>query len=363
MKISIGSEIFDGPYGGGNSFLHNLKSELIKFGHEVVHDLTSDDIDIILMTNPLKSSELSTFNNYQIDFYQCFKNSKAISLHRINECDERKNTSYVNKAIITSNKNIDLNIFVSDWIKDLYEKLGISKSKSFVIKGGPDRKVFNSVKKQKWNKNEKLKIVTHHWSSNPNKGAAIYSMLDKLSINTELFEFTYIGNYPKDIKFQNTNCINPLSGVDLAKELSKHHIYITASKNEPSGNHHMEAALCGLPILFIDSGALPEYCSKYGVMFDESNIEEKIEEIIFNYDKYWENLKTYEWDFIHAFEEFKKLLNYIDENKHIIIKKRQKVMKTSVLINFIFNRFSVLLYNWFLSTKILLGRIKRILIK
>ena len=29
----------------------------------------------------------------------------------------------------------------------------------------------------------------------------------------------------------------------------------------------------------------------------------------------------------HAFEEFKKLLNYIDENKHIIIKKRQKIMK------------------------------------
>ena len=60
MKISIGSEIFDGPYGGGNSFLHNLKSELIKLGYEVVHDLGSDDIDIILMTNPLKSSELST---------------------------------------------------------------------------------------------------------------------------------------------------------------------------------------------------------------------------------------------------------------------------------------------------------------
>ena len=124
-----------------------------------------------------------------------------------------------------------------------------------------------------------MKIVTHHWSSNPNKGAAIYSMLDKLSINTDLFEFTYIGNYPKDIKFQNTNCINPLSGVDLAKELSKHHIYITASKNEPSGNHHMEAALCGLPILYIDSGALPEYCSNYGVMFDESNIEEKLKKL------------------------------------------------------------------------------------
>ena len=37
-------------------------------------------------------------------------------------------------------------------------------------------------------------------------------------------------------------------------ELKKHDIYITASENEPSGNHHMEGALCGLPILFKDSG-------------------------------------------------------------------------------------------------------------
>ena len=41
----------------------------------------------------------------------------------------------------------------------------------------------------------------------------------------------------------------------LANELKKHDIYITASENEPSGNHHMEGALCGLPILYKDSGS------------------------------------------------------------------------------------------------------------
>ena len=49
-------------------------------------------------------------------------------------------------------------------------------------------------------------------------------------------------------------------GKELANELRKHDIYITGSKNEPSGNHHMEGALCGLPILYVNSGALPEYC-------------------------------------------------------------------------------------------------------
>ena len=75
-----------------------------------------------------------------------------------------------------------------------------------------------------------------------------------------MFEFTFIGNKPKDIKFNNINILKPLEGKNLANELKKHDVYITASENEPSGNHHMEGALCGLPILFKDSGSTSEYC-------------------------------------------------------------------------------------------------------
>ena len=45
--------------------------------------------------------------------YQTKVNKKTISVQRINECDERKETDYVNKAITKSNKNIDHTIFVS----------------------------------------------------------------------------------------------------------------------------------------------------------------------------------------------------------------------------------------------------------
>ena len=33
MKISIGSKIIDGPWGGGNLFVINLKNYLIDKGH------------------------------------------------------------------------------------------------------------------------------------------------------------------------------------------------------------------------------------------------------------------------------------------------------------------------------------------
>ena len=38
MKVSIGSRIIDGPWGGGNLFVINLKKFLQKNGHGVIHD-------------------------------------------------------------------------------------------------------------------------------------------------------------------------------------------------------------------------------------------------------------------------------------------------------------------------------------
>ena len=65
-------------------------------------------------------------------------------------------------------------------------------------------------------------------------------------------------------------------GLELASELKEHDIYITGSLNEPSGNHHIEGALfCGLPILYINSGGIAEYCS-YGLEINLDNFEEKI---------------------------------------------------------------------------------------
>ena len=56
MKISIGSKIFTGPWGGGNLFAKNLTNYLINLGHDVIHDLYDDDIDLILLTDPRQNN-------------------------------------------------------------------------------------------------------------------------------------------------------------------------------------------------------------------------------------------------------------------------------------------------------------------
>ena len=64
--------------------------------------------------------------------------------------------------------------------------------------------------------------------------------------------------------FKSSNYIEPLQGSDLADELKKRYIP-NSSINEPSGNHHIEGAQCGLPLLFINSGGVAEYCKDYGL--------------------------------------------------------------------------------------------------
>ena len=337
MKISIGAEIKEGPFGGGNSFIKNITKYLNLSGHTVVHDLKDKDIDIALLINPLLTSETSTFSNYDIDYYQKFINPNLISIQRINECDERKQTKNVNKQIVKNNGNIDFNFFVSAWIRGVYKDTDLYKKPYKVIMGGPDKKIFNNKELIKLSSNEKIRIVTHHWSSNYLKGFDIYKQLDELLITNEWgskLEFTYIGNLSDDIIFKKTKVIPPLEEVQLANELKNHHIYITASRNEPSGNHHMEGAMVGLPILYLKSGAIPEYCNGFGVEFTESTFLESLKIIINDHSIYANNLINYPYSFDHTFQQIMESINFLIKNRKKVIADRKETSRLTVLLNY-----------------------------
>ena len=314
MKISIGSNIISGPYGGGNEFIRNLYEALLRDGHEVVFTLDDDDIDIILLTNPLTNSINSTFDNYDIDFYQKFKNPNTISIQRINECDERKNTKGVNKLYLSSTEIADSVVFVSNWLQDIYLQLGLDENKSTVIMSGSNELIFNSYGRTEKPVNKKFKLLTHHWSSNYLKGFELYSLIDQLLETNKWrnkIEFTYLGNVDKEFTFKNTKIMAPLSGFELANEIKEHDIYVTGSLNEPSGNHHIEAALCGLPVLYINSGGIPEYAKNYGVEVTLKNFEERLEYLIEYYGQFEKKMKSYPYNSTAMCEKYEKLFNKV----------------------------------------------------
>ena len=320
MKIAIGMHIQEGAFGGGNQFGKLLTQFLRQQGHEVFFDLREPRLDLILMTDPRTSLRSVAFGPLQIMRYVQRINPSVLLVHRINECDERKDTKTLNRFLSTANNIMDHTVFISSWLEQLHQDQNPFTKSYSVILNGADRSIFSYQKHRlpsdqgyeplfasprsvelnstlASSRNRKIRLVTHHWSGNWKKGWDVYMHLDHLLATTELGDrltFSYIGNAPAQAALQAIQVIPPKSGGELARELHQHDLYITASLNEPAGMHHIEAALCGLPLLYRMSGALPEYCHEYGVPFeDSSDVLRSLETLIANYDQYAHKLAGY----------------------------------------------------------------------
>jgi len=339
MKISFNVKFVKGPYGGGMQFANFLRDYLVNNNIKVIDHLNHDDIDIILHISPFLT-ESSSYSFWDAFLYK-IKNPEAVIIHRINECDERKGTKHVNKMLALANKYSDYTVYIASWLQPLLERAGIDPNKPWtVIHNGADQTIFNRQNKTfDFFQNRKLKMVTHHWGASYLKGHDIYKKIDELlerDVFKDKFEFTFIGNYPKDIIYKNITILEPLSGKELANELKKHDIYITASRNEPAGMHHIEGIMCGLPILYINSGALPEYCSEYGIEFNEHNLEEKLFEMYENYHQYLKKIENYKFTSNRMGERYLGLFRdiYLKREKFIYNKKHLNKLMDYININF-----------------------------
>lgn len=327
MKVALGTNIQSGPWGGGNQFASNLNAFLLRQGVEVVHDLTDKDIDLILLAEPRSNLKISAFTDIDIIKYLNHKNSRAIVVHRVNECDERKGTKSVNRLLFYANRCADHTVFISDWLSGLFAKQWDTLSQHSVVLNGGDANIFNNKNHTHWNGQGKIKIVTHHWGGNWMKGFDIYEHLDDL-IGTRPYSdkisFTYVGMLPDGFSFKNSKHIKPLSGDELALCLAEHHIYLTGSQNEPAGMHHIEGALCGLPLLYRDSGALPDYCNGYGVMFNADNFKDKLDEIISNYGSWTNCMNSYPHTADKMCTEYYKLFLKLYDQRDKLIAQRNR---------------------------------------
>lgn len=269
MKVAVGCVVKDGPWGGGNQFARAVVDSLLAAGHSVVHDLDGGDIDVALLLDPRRSHPTVTFRGPEL-VRHLLRHPRTLVVHRINECDERKGTRTMNRRLKLVNYLADHTVFIGAWL----EKLDLWRREdghgASVILNGADPSVFHPRGHVPWDGTEPLKLVTHHWGGNELKGFDVYRRLDAMMAEPEWrgrVEFTYVGNLPKGFAFANARHLPPLSGQALGDALRGHHVYVTASVNEPAGMHHIEGALCRLPLLYRDSGALPEYCDGFGERF------------------------------------------------------------------------------------------------
>ena len=102
-----------GPWGGSSVYVHQMQRFLEFKGYKVVYDLRPG-IDVIVIMDPRDDLQFKAFGLGDIEAYKSKYPSVRV-LHRINECDERKGTDFMDEALKVGNGLADATILNAVW--------------------------------------------------------------------------------------------------------------------------------------------------------------------------------------------------------------------------------------------------------
>jgi len=305
MKIYINRTPVIGPWGGGNKTVTVLSSRLQELGHEVVYKLC-EGIDIIFCFDPRPNSAFEWYQHF-LD-YKIEHGVKIIQ--RIGDLGTHGKPELmvlVGKTVLLS----DFLIFPSQWAKDF---LGFVQNPNVVIENAPLEEFYNN-RDTHIRPLDKVKIVTHHWSTNPKKGFDYYEFLDDYLTNNDTnIEFTYIGRIPEGLKFKTVNYHEPTGDNDLlSKVIAESDIYLTASEEEAGANHVLEAMACGLPVLYHQNGgSIVNYCKDYGIEYESpQSLLKAINKMSQNYEHFKKNALKFNRTIDDVINEYVEVINNV----------------------------------------------------
>jgi hypothetical protein len=301
MKIYFNRRPAQGPWGGGSKVLSSIVSECIARGHQVFFEEEinkNQKFDVLFCMDPRANHAVSY---YDLIMHKSNYGSKIFQ--RVGDLGTHGKPDLYEIVKKTSEIS-DVLIFPSEWAKNY---LNPENKNSFVICNASMHD-FNLVEKKQKQFSNIVKIVSHHWSDNPNKGFEIYEKLDLYCRSSNKFDFTYIGRKPTSVSFKSH--IPPQDVNGLLDELPKHDVYITASKFEAGANHVLEAISIGLPVLYHkDGGSINEYAQSKGIEYSGFDhlvwiLENQIEELqkISNLEKEKRTSKDMAKEYVDLFE-------------------------------------------------------------
>jgi glycosyltransferase involved in cell wall biosynthesis len=257
-----------GPWGGSRAFVVQLATYLTRLGYAVGFDIAGD-VDLIILVDP-RIDNVRPWGPREIAAYKA-AHRQARVLHRVNECDQRKGTDFMDGLLREANAVADYTVFISEWLRDYHAARWFDVARPHrAIYNGADPRVFHPVGGARYAGEGPFQLVTHHWSDNPLKGFDVYQEVDRLIADGELKDtgLWVVGRWPAGLRWRGATTWPATHGVDLAGKLRRCHAYLTASRWEPGGMHHVEGAQCGLPLVYHeDGGGIVEAGRRYGIGF------------------------------------------------------------------------------------------------
>lgn len=275
MKAYVNRYPVRGPWGGGNLWTSAFHEYAPAMDVELVASDTIQGAPDVIMLAGLDNDGAGISAEQAIMYKMYMSGEKDIKLvMRVNENDARKGTSNVDDMLLKVSAHIDSTVFVSRWLQDYFNNKGWACPKQTVIYNGVSNK-FQPMPKIG---EDKVHIVTHHWSDNYLKGFDVYDKLDEfVGLNKDKFTFTYVGRDRGT--FKNTKVVKPLHGKALAEELGKYDVYVSASRFDPGPNHVLEALACKIPTyVHKDGGGSVEFAGSDHVYSNWDQLERILRE-------------------------------------------------------------------------------------
>lgn len=295
MKIYVNRKPVFGPWGGGSKVLSAILKALTMVGHEIVHDLVPG-IDVLLVVDPRPGSEKGLYGYNEIYQYAQTSPLRPKIVQRVGDIGSHGKPD-LTKMVLASAYYSDTVIFPSQWARDYvsYQLEIIDKRPTkqwHVVPNAPMRQFFGQ-RRDVESLPGKLSFVTHHWSTNSLKGFECYKQLEPHLMGLG-HSFTFIGRQPEGPGLINAR--EPMNEKQLAEELPKHDIYVTASLAEAGANHVLEAVAAGLPVIYHQNGgSINEYCAQFGVAFDGTieSFDRALDHVRAMYPRLRRNIKKY----------------------------------------------------------------------
>lgn len=314
------------PGGGMYSFHKNFIDYLRKEKISYTHDIT-DSFNVLFVNSwsiphntirDLKLSRPDVRVIHRVD-------GSGWDYGRRDNADERQ---------AKVNIYVDTTIFQSEYSRySTMEKFPIISKEGSIIYNPVDTAIFNP-NGRRYQLEGKIRVATAKNSTNSFKGEEeLYQICKE---NPDI-DFYLMGHYAKQLEMTNIHYLGFLDRDNLVSMLRSCHVFLNLSQNDPCPNVVLEALATGLPVLYRNSGGVPELVGECGLPVTINNFREQLMRLFSNLNKESikardRALKKYSSNVI--FPQYLDVINSIQRSRlpnqkaHLDLFRRMIVLKT-----------------------------------
>jgi glycosyltransferase involved in cell wall biosynthesis len=275
--LAVFHDFVPAPHGGASQSLRAVLDELRRRGVRVeVNTISKDTRAVLFNSFNFDADRLRLLARRRGNVRFVHRVGAVTTLYRGVDDGTDAHVAQLNGELA------DATLAISHATIEMYRQIGIDLVDPHVVYNGCDPSIYYSHGRAPFSRDRKTRLICASWSDNPRKGGPTYRWLEE-HLDWDRFEFTFVGN--SSTPFDRIRHLPPLPSRELADELRRHDVFVTATEHDAYSNALVEALSCGLPAIYLESGGSAEAVKDAGFGFrDRDEIPGLLDRIVDEYE-------------------------------------------------------------------------------